>query len=226
MIPQSEPQRKIWLYFLDLRLRYAIVVSLLGLVLGETWLGKCLLLLGLSWLAGALILDRVRPSEHQLEQLLIQDIEPLVEKAQQGLDPREHEMRAPPLVLRGPVELARPALQRLARPRCGRDGRRRSPVNRVVILLPLEDHLGIYSCHRDSLDDINSQVSVEEHHYRDVVSLGLEKDVDATRDRSIGAGQVLSIELTSGRRISVPGSSETDIEKTVRAIQALMRDKR
>lgn len=239
-IPQPATQQRIWLYFLDTRLRYAVVVLFLGLALGEILLGKILLLFGLLWLAGALLFNRARPSDQEIEDLLSRDVESLVEKALQSLNPRDEEMPAEPLVLRGPIELNAPAFRKfLTRPRTGKDGGRRSPVNRAVILLPLEDRLGIYSCHRDSLNDQTSQISVEEHHYRDVVSLTLEKDAEAARDRTGRTGQILSLELKSSRRLSIPvsdaqpsetaagdGLPGTGMAKTVRAIQALMRDKR
>jgi hypothetical protein len=228
-IPQSDQQRKIRLYFLDPRLRYTLVPLVLGLALVEVSVGKLLLLLGFAWLGAAFLLDRVRPSDQEFEELLLRDIEPLIEKARQSLDPRDDEMQAPPLVLHGPIELGAPAFREfLTRPRTGKDGARRSPVNRVVILFPLEDHLGIYSCQRDSLNDRIEQVSVEEHHYGDVVWLALEKDREPASGQEASARQIFSLELKSGKRLSVPvaGTPEASMEKTVRAIKVLMRDKR
>ena len=242
-ILQSEQQRKIWLYFLDLRLRYALILLFLGLVLAERTFGKLLLVIGLAWVVAALMLDRSRPSDQELEELLTRDVDPLVEKAMQDLDPGDREMRAAPLVLRGPVDVDVPAYyQFFTRPRAGMDGGRRSPVNRVLIALPLEDRLGIYSCHRDSLKDQTSQISVEEHHYRDVVSMTLEKDreISAGRaNRTAPVNRLFSLELTNGRRLSIPvsagqpveaaegeGPQRTGLDMTVRAIQTLIRDKR
>jgi len=240
---QSERQRKIWLYFLDLRSRYALVVLFFGLVLAEGSFGKLLLLLGLAWLGGSLVLDRARPSDQELEELLSEDAEPIVEKAMQDLDPGDQEVRAAPLVLRGPIDIDAPAYYQLfARPRIGRDGGRRSPVNRVVIALPLEDRLGLFSCHRDSLKDQTSQVSIEKHHYRDVVSMTLEKDVEAVAGRAKESGpanQIFSLELTNGKRLSLPvsvgkplvgaegeGPQRASRDMTRRAIQALSRGAR
>lgn len=239
--PNSQSDRqKIRLYFLDPRLRYAFVPLLLGLILVEIFLGKFFLLIGFTWLGAALLLDRSRPSDQELEELLASDVQPLVEKALQSLDPRDDEMQGLPLVLRGPIELATPAFRQfLTRPRTGKDGNRRSPVNRVVILLPLEDHLGLYSCQRDSLNDQTTQVSIESHHYRDVVWLALEKDVEPAAGQATGTGQIFSLELKNGRRLSVrvaAGSrgeearndhgSLSSMEKTIRAIQVLMRDRK
>jgi len=231
-ILESEPQRKIWLYFLDLRIRYAPIVLFFGLILAQGTFGKFLLVLGLAWLGGALMVDRVRPSDQELEELLARDADPLVEKALQDLGPGEQEMRAAPLVLHGPIELD--ALELFTRPRAGKDGGCRSPINRVVIVLPLEDRLGIYSCHRNFLKDRTSQVSVEEYHYRDVVSMTLEKDVETAAGRANGTApgnQILSFELTNGRRLSIPvavgeGTQRTGLDKTMRAIQALLRGAR
>jgi hypothetical protein len=114
----------------------------------------------------------------------------------------------------------------------------------------MEDYLGIYSCRHDSLNGLTSQAAVEEHHYRDVVTVRLEEDVEVSAlppnhsYRRGGAGahsptQVFSLEFTNGRRLSVPvsitwqeepeggaGPLPTGLEKTVLAIRALMRDKR
>ena len=234
-ILESEPQRKIWLYFLDLRIRYAPVVLFLGLVLAERAFGKLLLVLGLAWLGGALMLDRARPSDEELEDLLARDADPLVEKALEDLGAGDQEMRAAPLVLRGPIELDAPRYYQLfTRPRAGKDGGRRSPVIRVVIVLPLEDRLGIYSCHRNYLMDQTLQVSIEEYHYRDVVSMTLERDAEAAAGSANGAApgnQILSFELTNGRRLSIPvwvgkEVQRTSLYMTMRAIQALLRGAR
>jgi len=243
-ILQSERRRRIWLYFLDLRIRYALVVLFVGLALADWSLGKSFLLLGFAWLGGALVLDRTRPSDREFDELLSRDVESLMEKAERILEPGEHEMRAEPLGLRGPIERDVAACHRyFTKPRTGRDGGRRSPMNRVVFLWPMEDRLCTYSCHHDSLTDLTSQISVEEHHYRDVVSVTLEEDVEAAHVGKTKNGasptQIFSLEFTSGRRLSiavsvgppVDGTGEgeprrTELDKTVRALQALIRDKR
>lgn len=245
----SEQRRRIWLYFVDLRVRYALVVVFLALILVETSLGKGLLLIGLAWVGGALVLSQRRPPDQELDELFSRDLEAHVEKAVKHLEPREKEMQAAPLALYGPVEQDTPSYYRLfTRPKTGRDNGRRSPVNRVVVLVPMEDHLGIYSCHYDSLRDITSQVSIEEHHYRDVVSVTLEADLEVSdglqrrqyqtlKGESYLPTQVFSLEFTSGRRLSIPvsvrrrsegeeASLPTELDKTVHAIRVLLRDKR
>jgi hypothetical protein len=247
----SGERHKLWLYFLDLRLRYAVAILFLGLILAEFCLGKVLLLAAMVWLGAALVLATQRPSDQEIDELLSRDLKSLVDKALHSLSPAEHEMQAPPFALFGPVTPAPGARdRRFTRPRRGSDGRPRSPINQAVILLPMEDQLGIYTCDHDSLNGLTSQVSVEEHHYRDVVSVRLEKGVEVstlpalpTRRPDRGGGrpatQVFSLDLTSGRHLSVPvmlawqeelpGGAEpqpTDLEKTVLAIRALMRDKR
>jgi hypothetical protein len=245
---QSERRLKIWLYFVDFRLRYALAVILFGLILVETVVGKGVLLIGLAWTAGALALGRVRPSDQVLDEIFSHDLEAQVKKAERSLEPLESRDRAEPLAIHGPIELDASASHRLfTRPRTGKDRRRRSPVNRVVVVVPMEEHLGIYSCHYDSLRDLTSQVAVEEHHYRDVVSVVLEEDLEVsagTRHRGHHTArggdyvptQVFSLEFTNGRRLSIPvsvgppGEGETPLitglDRTVRAIRTLMRDKR
>ena len=247
-ILDCERRRRIWLSFVDLRLRYALAVIFLGLILVEAMLGKGLLLLGLAWAGGALALGRLRPSDQELDEIFSRDLEGQVVKAERSLEPLESGTRAEPLAIYGPVELDTSAAFRLfTRSKTGRDRRQRSPVNRVVIVVPMEEHLGIYSCHYDSLRDLTSQVSVEEHHYRDVVSVVLEEDVEVSdgtqrrtyqtqRGGSYLPTQVFSLEFTSGRRLSIPvsvgraGEGDvpllTGLDKTVRAIRTLMRDKR
>ncbi len=233
-IPQSEPRKKIWLYFLDLRLRYALILLFLGLALAEWSFGKLLLLAGLAWVLGALVVGRIRPSDQELDELLSRDMEWVTEKATRSQEGQGGERRAPPLALLGPVERDAAAPARFTRPRTGRDGGRRSPVNRVVVLLPMADRLGIYSCHHDALENQISHVAVEVHHYRDVGSVILEKDFEADergagRPGAAHAIQVLSLELTTGRRLSYPAvlaRSPEGLDRTVHAIQTLLRDYR
>lgn len=235
-ILQSEPRRKIWLYFLDLRIRYALALLVVGLILAEFLPGKLLLLAGLSWLLAALIVDRARPSEQELDRLLSHEIEGVTERAQQSQEAREDERRAAPLALLEPDAVA--PTPYFTRPRTDRAGGRRSPVNRVVVLLPMEDRLGIYSCCHDTLEDRTSQVSAEEHHYREVASVVLEKDFEgsagAGKPAALRTTQILSLVLTSGQRLSFPASfawevgeaGPTSLERILRALQKLLQDYR
>lgn len=230
---QSEQQRRIWLYFVDLRIHYALAPIFLGLVLVETAAGKMLLLGGLAWVAGALYIGNQRPSDQEIDEMLSIELGPLVERARESLRPREEEMQAAPLALMGPLDLNSPEYRRLfARPRTGRDGKRRSPINKAVVILPMEDRLGIYTCRFDSLTNLATQVSSEEIHYRDIVLVSFEKDAEQA------TAQVLTLELKSGRRVAIPASmgwlkNDTGegmplngLDRIARAIQTLIQDKR
>lgn len=247
-ILESESKRTVWLYFLDVRGRYAVVLLFAGLVLVEMALGKALLIGGLGWLGGALALAWKRPADQEVDLATARSLESLVGTAVRNLDPREDEVRAAPLALYGPVEDGTARYGHLVRPRIGRDGAPRAPVNRIVILVPLEDHLGLCSCQYDVLTEKSSQVSVEEHHYRDVVSVTLEQatslgegaDVGGDSLRSAaGSPQVFSLDFTNGKRLSIPVSSgwrggklghdsadPTGLDRTIRAIRVLLSDKR
>lgn len=237
MTPQpltDDERKRIHLYFLDSRLRYGLIVLVLGLVLVELRLGQLLLLAGLAWLGIVLALAMKRPSEEELDQLLSRDLGSLIETATSALDLPEDEVQAPPLALLSPSPLCP------VRPRSGRDGRPRSPLNRAVVLLPMEDQLGIYSCDQNAITGQISNVSTEEHHYRDIVSLRKEENVASGAEPTRRAVfiQRLSLELTNGRTIAVPveaiwqpGSGvgvlgPTELEKTLAAIRALLRDQR
>lgn len=243
-IPNSGERPRLRLYFLDLRLRYALAVLLLGLILVETHLGKALVFAGLLWLGAALLLAVKRPSDQEADELLAGDLKSLVQKALRSLG--SHEMMAAPLAF---LALAETGVQEhgpFVRRRAGRDGGSRAPVNLAVVVVPMEDQLGVYSCQYDSLRGEATQISVEEHHYRDVVTVRLEENVEVAgvsgrqpekdSHRSI---QVFSLEFTNGRRLCLPvsvawqegvASGEeplpTRLEKTVLAIRALMRDRR
>lgn len=247
-ILDSETKRTVWLYFLDARGRYAVVLLFAGLVLVELALGKLLLVAGLGWLGGAAALAWKRPVDREVDLVAARSLEALVAAAVRNLDPREDEARAAPLALYGPVEDGTARYRHLVRPRTGRDGARRSPVNRIVILVPLEDHLGLCSCQYDFLSEESSQVSVEEHHYREVVSVTLERAaLPAPGPQMVGESpateasstQVFSLDFTNGKRLSIPVSSgwrsgsqdpdtsdPTGLDRTVRAIRVLLSAKR
>lgn len=252
MTPQpltSDERNRIRLYFLDSRLRYGLILLVLGLVLIELTLGKVLFLAGLTWLGAVLALAAKRPSEDELDRLMSRDLSSLIETATRALDRPEDEIQVPPLALLSPSPLAAQALDRRS-VRRGGDGRLRSAVSRAVIVLPMEDQLGLYSCDLNAVTGQISNVSTEEHHYRDIVSVQMEEDVarasdaerrtaDGARDSARHPTQRLSLELTNGRRVEVPvaeawqrpGSGgtalgPTDLEKTLAAIRVLLRDKR
>ncbi len=251
-------RQRIWQYFLDPRLRYAIALLFVGLILVELPLGQLLLLAGALWVGGALVLAARRPSDGELDELLARDLRALVAQALHNLNPR-HDPQGTPFAVFGPVAPGPGGRgRRFTRQRRGTDGLPRSPLNQALVLVPLEDQMALYSCDHDALDGITSRVSIEEHHYRDVVSVRLEEAVDAStlRPRPASpppgpasppegggsahrAAQVLSFDLVNGRHLSVPAAmawkenegggaatQPTDLEKTVRAIQALMRDRR
>lgn len=246
----GDERKRIRLYFLDFRLRYGLVLLVLGLILVELALGKLFLLAGLTWLGVAIALAAQRPSEDELDQLVSRDLSSLVETATRVLDRPEGEIQVPPLALLSPSPLVAPTFNSSTRPRTGRDGRLRSPVGRAVVLLPMEDQLGIYSCDQSSVTGQISNISMEEHHYRDVVSVQMEEDRAPTADPVEGAAegsrgaskhptQRLSLELTNGRRVAVPvavawqrsgneGSAlgPTELEKTLAALRVLLRDRR
>jgi hypothetical protein len=236
----SDERRKIWLYFLDLRIKYALLVFFLGLILVETQLGKLLVFLGLFWLGGSLVLTMKRPSEQEIDELFSRELEMLVDKAEQSLRPPEHGIRAAPFALYGPADLETWRFKRpFSRSRMGKEGRYRSPINRATILMPMEGKLGIFSCQHDSIDGLTSHVAVEEPHYRDMVAVRWEENVEVSaipkkstpKNEAEAAKarnpttQLLSLDFTNGRSLSVPVSpSQGDLEKTVRALRAFMRD--
>ena len=235
-----ELRDKRWWYFADFRLRYALALLFLGMVFINSNLGKLLLLFGLAWIGGSLFLRRLRPPEEEVDGIFAQETDALVAEAARRFRVEDQELRVRPLILRGPMERNIPDYYRfLSGPRTGRDGRRRSPINRVVILLPMESRLGIYSCQCDLLRYSTSHVSMEEHGYKDVVSLRLEQhsaenDVKSFDGTAPIDSQVLTLELANGKKLAFPvaegrtaeGADEEEVsslEKTMRSIQTLLR---
>jgi hypothetical protein len=230
------------LYFFDIHLRYAFATLFVGLVLVPSNVGIAMVILGLIWLVASSLLTRSRLPEPEVDRLLSEDADALVADAQRRFRVEDEELKIKPLVLVGPVEPNVPSLyESWLGPRTGRDGRRRSPINRVVILVPMESCLGIYSCCRDFLRNATSQLTIEEHNYRDVVSLKLETLSGRTQVKSLDSvsqkqeyAQVLSLELGNQRKLIFPVSSEgreagaedeqppTGTERTMRAIQTLL----
>ncbi|HEX6862811.1 MAG TPA: hypothetical protein VF414_08350 [Thermoanaerobaculia bacterium] len=235
-----ELRDKRWWYFVDFRLRYALALLFLGMVFINSYLGKLLLLCGLAWIGGSLFLRRLRPPEEEVDGLFAGETDALVAEAARRFRVEDQELRVKPLVLCGPIERNIPDYYRfLSGPRTGRDGRRRSPINRVVILLPMEGRLGIYSCQCDLLRYTTSHVAMEEHGYKDVVSLKLEQHAAGNGVKSFDGtapidSQVLTLELANGTKLAFPvaegrtggGTDEEEVsnlERTTRSIQALLR---
>lgn len=235
----EQTRERVWWYFFDVRLRYAYAVLFLGMAIAQSELGRGLVGLGLVWITGSILLSRSRLPEPEVDRLLSEDINALIEDAERRFRVEDQEVRIPPLVLLGPVEANVPtSYQYLTGPRTGRDGRRRSPVNRVVILVPMEDRLGIYSCCRDFLRGETFQLTVEEHNYKDIVSVKLETLTDRDKVKSFDAAppehsQTLTLELNNKTKLTFPilggkpgegGEEEpvTGAERTMRAIQTLL----
>lgn len=241
-----EVRDKVWWYFFDVHLRYAFAILFVGMVLVPSDVGIAILVLGLIWLVVSSLLTRSRLPEAEVDRLLSEDIDVLIADAQRRFRVEDEELRVKPLLLVGPVEPNVPSLyESVIGPRTGRDGRRRSPVNRVVIVVPMESRLGIYSCCRDFLKNVTSQLAIEEHNYKDVVSLRLEtlsgkpqvKSLDPT-SQSQEYAQVLSLELSNRKKLTFPVSCElpeertndeqplTGTERTMKAIQTLLGGQR
>lgn len=246
----ADDRRRVRLYFLDLRPWLAVGVLFLGVLLGDLWVGKILLTAGLVWAGAAVLLAVVRPADADLDALLAGDLQSMVGEALRRFQLADLGMQyGTPFAMLGPAP-AVAGSARIRRLRLGRDRRARAPVNFVTIVVPMEQRLGIYSCEHDSLTGWTGRVVVEEHQYSEVASLRLEETVQASGAPEVSpqsaagtagvATQVFSLDFTNGRRLSVPvtmawqGSSRsaggaatlTDLEKTVVAVQALMRDSR
>ncbi len=240
-----EVRDKVWWYFFDVHLRYAFAILFVGMVLVPSKIGIATVVLGLIWLVASSLLTQSRLPESEVDRLLSEDINALVADAQERFRVEDEGLRVKPLVLLGPVEPNVPSFyESLIGPRAGRDGRRRAPVNRVVILVPMENHLGLYSCCRDFLRNSTSQLTLEEHNYKDIASLRLETLPEEARVKSLDPAaqqqkctQVLSLELNNQRRLIFPVSSEkpgepqdeqtvTGTERTMRAIQTLLGGQR
>lgn len=234
-----DTRERVWWYFLDVRLRYAFALLFAGMVLVDSSdAGKVMVGVGLIWITASILLTRSRLPEPEVDRLLSEDIDSLIRDAERRFRVEDQELRVEPLALLGPVETNVPtSYQYLTSPRTGRDGRLRSPVNRVVILVPMEGRLGIYSCYRDFLRGLTSQVTVEEHNYKDVVSVKLETLSDREKVKSFDTpehSQVLILELSNKTKLTFPvlggkpdqdGQEErtiTGAERTMRAIQALI----
>ena len=140
----SEERQKIRFYFLNLRWWVACGLLFAGLVIIDTCPGMALALIGLVWLLGALWIRARKPKAEEIEELFSKELRALVPKAIGSFDTAEEELVAAPLSLWGPTEpgdlAAGPSPARQPAVRIAR-----SPVHRAVILLPMEDHLGIFS---------------------------------------------------------------------------------
>jgi hypothetical protein len=106
----------------------------------------------------------------------------------------------------------------------------------------MEDQLGLYSCDQNAVNGQISNISVEEHHYRDIASVRMEENLASTANpaRRSASIQRLSLELTNGRIVAVPVVAAwqkpgtggdgvlgpTELEKTLGAIRVLLRDRR
>jgi hypothetical protein len=247
-------RHRLRLYFLDVRGRYALSLLFVGLLLVELRVGQVLLLAGAAWAAAALTVAIGRPADPEIDRLMARDLRSVIAIALDNLNPH-HEVQGIPCVVCGPAEpSAQSPWHRFIRPRTGSDGLPRSPLNQALVLVPEADRLTIWSCDRDSLEGVTSRFCTEEYHYGDVVSVRLQeaaviaarhpqpagqrKSSDATRRRA----QTLSLDFVNGKHLSASttltleeGMPEeatsrearpTSLEKTVLAIQALMRDRR
>jgi len=216
------------LYFLDLQTRYALTLLLASLIVIEFGLAKALAAVALLWLAAALLLALKRPSNREVDDLLADDLKLLVKRALRDLD--DPETMAAPLALFSPVDSAVQDAGAFVGRRVGPDGRIRSPIHRGIVIVPMVDALGIFSCQHDALNGEITQVTREKHRYRDVLTVRLEEDL-GTRS--------FVLELAGGRRLAIPvsatwqeddagddGPVSAGLEKTVRAINALKGEER
>lgn len=244
----------IWLYFTrplsKLTIRPALILIGAGVVLSWTRLGAWLLTAGILYSVALVAAQFLRPSDQKIDDWLKEDVQELREKALKMLDLEEKDIQSSrPLQLAGPLLHTTPHVRREhLRFRRGRDRCYRVSVNRVLILLPTKDYLGVYRVIYDSIRNMTFHPEATEYAYRNVVAVkyGGEADAFQGEDQNrlttkngeqVVPTQYFSISISNGESFGVPVRAQvakdqsateppmTELEQTVKAIKKLLQPK-
>jgi hypothetical protein len=245
----SPRRRAIWFFYVDLPYRYPAGLTAVGILVAtgiDPTLGSLALVPGLASLGGLAALGAKAPSLAQVDAWFAEDLARLIERGRQRLDPDRDQLRGSILHLTGPLTMApRRTLFLTEQPRRITQYAYRSPRNRVLLLFPMERHLGIYSCNYDSVRDITSHVEVHEYNYKDIVAVSLSEtlelhDGQKAVEYSNQSGervlptQTFELSFSNGQKLSVPVTAAvpshasggmTELDKTVASIRALLRSR-
>jgi hypothetical protein len=232
----SPRRRAIWQFYVDLPYQGPAGATALGVLVAsqDLALGALALGPGLAALGGVTTVWAQRPSLEQIDAWFAEDLGRIIEQGRHRLDPDGDRLRGSVLHLAGPVEPPpRKTLFLTERARRSTSFGYRSPLNRVVVLFPMERALTVYSCLYDSIRNEVSQVQEVEYNYKDVVGVALAEDTARDgRARPSGRTQTFELRFSNGQTLSVPVAAPlsasggmTELDKTVASIRTLLRSR-
>jgi hypothetical protein len=248
----DDPKKRllIRLYFTHLPLHPALGLLAVGLVFAWAGAGYWILVAGVLYSGAIGALAYSQPADRQIDDWLSADAAKLVQKAFKMLDLEPADIESgKPFQIAGPLLHTTPLVgKEHIRFRKGRNGTYRLSVNKVLILLPTKNYLGVFHCIYDSIRDQIFHSVATEYAYRNVVAIkygeeaevfkGDQQNLLTTRDgKPFVPSQYFSISISNGETFGVPVRAHdaatrapgdpplTDLDRTVRALKKLLQPK-
>jgi hypothetical protein len=245
-LSENEKRQRIRNYFKKPKLKWAIILLVIGLLMlsssSTLGLGLLLLLAGGGWLFFELKPSMDAPGDQTIDTWLIDDTNYLKKRSLERLNIDESELIRQSIVIRGPIlwnTTGIPVLD-LAWKK-GKDERVRFSINAITIIHLTQNKLSSYQCDYNFVRGVPLNERDDEFHYRDIVAV-------STRDESTNytlpngilmkQAQLFQLAVSSGDKIqAVVNSSEllqftggtildTGLDEAVKALRKVLSEKK
>ncbi len=241
-VSEDEKRQRIRSYFAKQKLKWPLILIVLGILTLAAGIGLIFLIAGGIWLFLEFMPSMNAPGEQTIDAWLIDDIEQLENRSLERLNIEKSELIRDSIVIRGPILWNTNGIpnNELAWKK-GKDERVRFSINAVTIVHLTEHRLSSYQCDYNFMRGVPLNERDDEFHYRDVVAV-------STRDESTNytlpngtlmkQAQLFKLAVSSGDSIDVVVNSadlvkftggtivETGLDNAIKALRRVLGEKK
>jgi hypothetical protein len=241
-VSEDEKRQRIRSYFAKPKLKWPLILIVLGILTLAAGIGLIFLIAGGIWLFLEFMPSMNAPGEQTIDAWLIDDIKQLENRSLERLNIEKSELIRDSIVIRGPILWNTNGIpnNELAWKK-GKDERVRFSINAVTIVHLTEHRLSSYQCDYNFMRGVPLNERDDEFHYRDVVAV-------STRDESTNytlpngtlmkQAQLFKLAVSSGDSIDVVVNSadlvkftggtivETGLDNAIKALRRVLGEKK
>lgn len=239
---EDEKRKRIRSYFAKPKLKWPIILIVLGILTLAAKIGIIVLIAGGIWLFIEVKPSMDAPGDQTIDSWLIDDIEQLKKRSLERLNIDESELIRDSIVIRGPILWNTNGIpsNELAWKK-GKDERIRFSINAVTVVHLTEHRLSSYQCDYNLMRGVPLNERDDEFHYRDVVAV-------STRDEStnytlpnntlmkqaqlfklaVSSGDSIDVVVNSADLVSFTGGTivETGLDNAIKALRKVLGEKK
>lgn len=243
---EDQKRQRIRNYFKELKLKWPIILLVIGLLMlsqsSTAGIGLLVLITGGAWLFFEIKPVMDAPGDQTVDAWLVDDIEHLKKRSMDRLNIEEAELIRDSVVIRGPIlwSIYGVPTEELVWKK-GKDARVRFSINAVTVVHLTEHRLSSYQCDYNFMRGVPLNERDDEFHYRDVVAVSTRDDsTNYTLPNGVlmKQAQLFKLAVSSGDSIQVIVNSsdlleftggsmlDTGIDSAVKALRKVLGEKK